>query len=164
MRASIGDRILIASNQLDRPVRDGKVVELRTPDGSPPYVVQWSDTGRTGLFFPGPDAHVQHLGHAVDAPFEQSPSGPGHIKTWQVELQIFEHGADTTANAILHAESAARVQGSGTAHRNPHDVLVPEIGDEVAVSRALRRLADQLLSTAASDIADVEGHPVSLPR
>lgn len=164
MRASIGDRILIASNQLDRPVRDGKVVELRNPDGSPPYVVQWSDSGRTGLFFPGPDAHVEHLGHAAAEQMEHAPTGPGHIKTWQVELQIFEHDGDTTANAVLHSESATRVQGSGTAHRNPHDVLVPEIGDEVAVSRALRRLADQLLSTAASDISDVEGRPVSLPR
>lgn len=164
MRASIGDRILIASNQLDRPVRDGKVVELRNLDGSPPYVVQWSDTGRTGLFFPGPDAHIEHLSYARAAQVEQSPTGPGHVKTWHVELQIFENGADTTANAILHSEAASAVQGSGTAHRNPHDVLVPEIGDEVAVSRALRRLADQLLSTAATDISDVEGHPVSLPR
>ncbi len=163
MRASIGDRILIASNQLDRPARDGKVVELRNPDGSPPYLVRWSDTGRTGLFFPGPDAHIEHHPSEPASPV-QAPRGPGHVKTWRVEVQIFESGEDTTANAVLHAESATELAGTGKAHRNPHDELVPEIGDEVAVSRALRRLADQLLSTAASDIADLAGHPVSLPR
>ena len=29
---------------------------MRHEDGSPPYVVRWSDTGDQALFFPGPDA------------------------------------------------------------------------------------------------------------
>ncbi|MFI5100111.1 MAG: dsRBD fold-containing protein [Actinomycetes bacterium] len=40
---------------------------------------------------------------------------------------------------------------------------MPEIGDEIAAARALRRLADLLLGTAAEDIAAVEGRPVTLP-
>ena len=67
MRASVGDRIVIASNRLDHPLRDGKIVECRNADGSPPYVVEWSDTGQTGFFFPGPDAHVEHLGRGHTA-------------------------------------------------------------------------------------------------
>ena len=35
-------------------------VEVRTVDGSPPYLVRWDD-GHVGLYFPGPDAHVDHL-------------------------------------------------------------------------------------------------------
>jgi hypothetical protein len=61
MKASVGDRIVIASNRLDSPLRDGKIVECRHDDGSPPYVVEWAETGQTGLFFPGPDAQVQHF-------------------------------------------------------------------------------------------------------
>jgi len=36
---------------------------------------------------------------------------------------------------------------------------VPEIGDEVAVARALRRLADQLIETAEQDLEAVTGQP-----
>ena len=30
------------------------------PDGAPPYVVRWSDTGHEALFFPGPDSVIHH--------------------------------------------------------------------------------------------------------
>lgn len=60
MKATVGDRIVIASNHLDQPARDGEILELRTEDGSPPYLVRWSDDGHVGLVFPGPDAHVEH--------------------------------------------------------------------------------------------------------
>ena len=43
MKASVGDRIVVVSSQLGHPVREGVVVELRHPDGSPPYVVQWAE-------------------------------------------------------------------------------------------------------------------------
>ncbi len=60
MKASVGDHIVVASNRADRPARDGTVVEVRHGDGTPPYVVEWSDTHETALVFPGPDAHVEH--------------------------------------------------------------------------------------------------------
>jgi hypothetical protein len=37
---------------------------------------------------------------------------------------------------------------------------VPEIGGEVAVARALRHLADQLLDTAAQDVEAVTGENI----
>jgi hypothetical protein len=61
MNASVGDRIVIPSSHLDGPTRDGRIIECRNADGTPPYVVEWSDTGHTGFVFPGPDAKVQHL-------------------------------------------------------------------------------------------------------
>lgn len=45
----------------------------------------------------------------------------------------------------------------GHARRSTDDISVPEIGDEVAVARALRRLADRLLDTAEQDISGVTG-------
>jgi hypothetical protein len=49
---------------LDRPVRDGEIIEARGPDGSPPFLVRWADDGRTTLVFPGPDARVHSLTNA----------------------------------------------------------------------------------------------------
>ena len=57
---------------------------------------------------------------------------------------------------------SAKLESRGETHRNPSDVDVPEIGDEVAAARALRRLADRLLGVAAGDIEAVEGHEVHL--
>ena len=61
MYAKVGDRLVIHSPSVDGPVRDGRVLEVHGPDGLPPYVVEWDDDGRTSLFFPGPDATVQHF-------------------------------------------------------------------------------------------------------
>lgn len=169
MKASVGDRIVIASNRLDSPLRDGEVVECRHADGTPPYVVRWSDSGQEGLFFPGPDAHVQPFVDDIPAQqpgdaAQQSDVAPQRrVKTWHVELTLFESEGDTTAHAVLVAEVAG-IEARGHAHRNPHDADVPEIGDEVAVARALRRLSDRLLGVAAGDITALEGHEVELKR
>lgn len=61
MNATVGDQLLIVSNQLERPVRDGEILEVHGADGQPPYLVKWSDTGRTTLVFPGSDARVRSV-------------------------------------------------------------------------------------------------------
>jgi hypothetical protein len=63
MFAAVGDRLVVRSTHVDGPVRDGEVIEVRHPDGSPPYVVRWSDTGHETLLYPGPDAEIHHLHH-----------------------------------------------------------------------------------------------------
>lgn len=156
MKASVGDRIVVASTVVDQPLRDGVVVEVRHGDGSPPYLVEWFDTGERTLFFPGPDAHVQHVGAEGTA-----PTAPSR-KTWTVRVTIAEEGDDTTATAVLSIEAPQPLDGVGHAHRNPHDPVSPVIGDEVAVARALRHLADRLLETAESDIGLSTGVPAHL--
>jgi hypothetical protein len=74
-------------------------------------------------------------------------------------VQVYEHGDETTARAVLHAGADSDLVGKGSAHRNPNDAVVPEIGDEVAVARALHQLADTLLSTAYDDMAAVTSSP-----
>lgn len=61
MHAEAGDQLVIVSRTLDRPVRDGEIVEVRGPAGSPPFLVRWADDGRITLVFPGPDAQVHAL-------------------------------------------------------------------------------------------------------
>lgn len=83
-------------------------------------------------------------------------------KTWHVELFVHEEGDDTTVHAVLHGDTATHPEGLGRARRAPSDPSLPHVGDEIAAARALRALADALLSTAAEDIEAVEHHPVHL--
>ena len=63
MKARVGDRIVIRGHHVGEPIRDGEILEVRGPDGGPPYIVRWEDTGHETLFFPGSDADVEHLVH-----------------------------------------------------------------------------------------------------
>jgi hypothetical protein len=63
MQASTGDRIVIKGHRIGEHDRDCEVLEVRGADGAPPYLVRWEDSGHESLFFPGPDAHVQHFTH-----------------------------------------------------------------------------------------------------
>lgn len=67
MHAHVGDQIIVHGHHAGEPDRDGEVLEAHSPDGSPPYVVRWSDNGHESLYFPGSDAVVRHLGHDGDA-------------------------------------------------------------------------------------------------
>ncbi|HWC33525.1 MAG TPA: DUF1918 domain-containing protein [Mycobacteriales bacterium] len=62
MNARPGDRLIVKSATVGTPARDAEILEVRGPDGAPPYLVRWSDTGHEGLYFPGGDAEVHHAG------------------------------------------------------------------------------------------------------
>ncbi|MGV9938486.1 pyridoxamine 5'-phosphate oxidase family protein [Streptomyces sp. NPDC003401] len=74
MHAHVGDRLIVESPATGVVRRDGEVVGLHHPDGTPPYDVRWSDTGDVTLVFPGPDAHIHHPGHD-EAPGAPVPGG-----------------------------------------------------------------------------------------
>jgi hypothetical protein len=59
MDAKVGDHLVVESNRVGQPRKVGEVIEVRGPNGEPPYLVRWPD-GHEGLMFPGPDAHVDH--------------------------------------------------------------------------------------------------------
>lgn len=62
MKAAPGDRLIVKSPTVGMPARDAEILEVHGPDGAPPYLVRWSDTGHEGLYFPGGDAEVHHAG------------------------------------------------------------------------------------------------------
>ena len=64
----------------------------------------------------------------------------------------------------LRTPAGQDVTGVGQAQRNPLDPSVPEIGDELAVARALRNLAERLLHTTEKDIRGATGEPAHLRR
>lgn len=149
MKAQQGDRIVLAGEQVDRPTRDGEILEVRGKDGAPPYLVRWSD-GHTGLLYPGPGS-VLRIGHGEGAAaHHEEPATP--VKEWQIRVSIFETPDDTTAKVVLVSDAPVSLSASGESHRSDEDHPAPRIGDEVAVARALRHLADQLLDTATHDI------------
>jgi uncharacterized protein DUF1918 len=59
MIASVGDRIVVHSQHVDDPVRDGEILEVHGADGAPPYLVRWTADGHESLCFPGPDTTVE---------------------------------------------------------------------------------------------------------
>ena len=78
------------------------------------------------------------------------------MKRWNVEIFIDEQQEEglTHAEARLHTNDDTHLHGHGHAKRNPSDRSVPEIGDELAVARALSDLAHRLLQAAAEDIEE----------
>jgi hypothetical protein len=65
MQATVGDRIDVRGHHIGDPDRGCEVLEVRGKDGGPPSLVGWEDSGHTALFFPGPDAMVQHFEHTA---------------------------------------------------------------------------------------------------
>ncbi|MCK6211466.1 DUF1876 domain-containing protein [Georgenia sp. EYE_87] len=85
------------------------------------------------------------------------------MQEWQIRVTLLEQEDDTTAQAVLLSGPAERADASGTAHRSPRDPASPRIGDEIAVARALRHLADRLLERARHDVEDATGeHDVEI--
>ncbi|GAA3248083.1 DUF1876 domain-containing protein [Nonomuraea helvata] len=81
-------------------------------------------------------------------------------KQWTVQIYINEDGNDTCARAVLTTRDGTGLAGTGRARRNPADPSVPEIGDELAVSRALTDLAEKLAVVAQRDITEFARSPV----
>lgn len=77
-----------------------------------------------------------------------------HTGQWRVDIYIDEHDGVTEATAHMHARDT-EITGQGTARCNPRDTDVPEIGDELAVARALADLAHALFDATVSDIETI---------
>ena len=90
------------------------------------------------------------------------------VHTWNVKIHLFD--ADevqsddeiTSAHAVLSTSAGTTLNGYGRARRNPGDADIPEIGEELAVARALRDLADRLLKATSDDIGQIEHQKVHL--
>jgi Domain of unknown function (DUF1918). len=61
MRAAVGDRLIIKGHTVGASDKDAEVLEVHGEDGAPPWLIRWADDGHEGLFFPGPDAEIEHF-------------------------------------------------------------------------------------------------------
>ena len=83
----------------------------------------------------------------------------GTAKAFRVDVDVIEEGntTDATARMVIDGEE---IVASGMARRNPDDPAMPEIGDELAVARALLLLARELGHKVDEGIEAYEGHKV----
>jgi len=81
-------------------------------------------------------------------------------KHWTVNVSIDEHDGKTRARAQLRWRNQESV-GVGLSRLDPTDRDVAEIGDELAVGRALSDLARRLMAATAEDIEAVTNRPVA---
>lgn len=84
-------------------------------------------------------------------------------KHWTVDVSIDEHDGKTRATAQLRWRDQESV-GVGLSRLDPTDRDVAEIGDELAVARALSDLARRLMAVTAKDIESVTNRPVASLR
>ena len=90
-----------------------------------------------------------------------SNNNSDHVsKDWTVEITIDEHEGRTRAKARLRWRDQESV-GVGLSRLDPTDRDVAEIGDELAVARALSDLARRLMAITAQDIEAVTHQPVT---
>ena len=171
MKASVGDRIVIAAPTLGQPVRDGEILEVRghgryaaipramVRRRSPNAVLPRSRRATRALCpctrARAPSDHPEPT--TAPTTSTASPDTRRHVQHWQVDINLYEDGDTTTADAVLHTPAPRALKSRGKAHRRPDDPDVPEIGDEIAAAHALRRLASHLMDVAESDLQGV--HP-----
>lgn len=77
---------------------------------------------------------------------------------WLVELSTTELGDQTRAEARLVMDNDISWHGHGLARRHPSDPNVADIGEKIAVARALSDLAHLLLGSAAAELEDMTHH------
>lgn len=80
------------------------------------------------------------------------------MKRWSIAIDIDEHEGRTRAVARLDA-GATELTGTGLARCSPDDRDVPQIGDELAVARALSELSHRLVDATAADIEQITHRP-----
>ncbi|WP_331767971.1 DUF1918 domain-containing protein [Embleya sp. NBC_00896] len=59
MKAQVGDWVVVESPRVGEPRRVGLVIRVDHTDGTPPYMVRWTEDDHESLFFPGPETHVE---------------------------------------------------------------------------------------------------------
>ncbi len=59
MKAQVGEWLVIEGVKLDARRRQGQIIEVGHPDGSPPYRVRWMGDDHESIVFPGPGARIE---------------------------------------------------------------------------------------------------------
>ena len=81
-------------------------------------------------------------------------------KTCQIDLLVNEHEERTRAKARL-AWAGRTFVGVGLARLDPADEPVAQIGDELAIARALSDLSNQLFALTSTDIQASTHEPIT---
>jgi len=80
MKAKVGDFLVVKGTTTERHDQHAEIVEVRSEDGSPPYVVRWLVTGHEATVYPGCDAVVVTAAEHVEAA-RRAAGRAGHTAT-----------------------------------------------------------------------------------
>ncbi|SRR5271157_4810922 len=84
MKAQVGDWLVIKGTTTELADQRGLITDVHGPDGSPPYVVRWLNTGHEATIFPGSDALIVTAAEQQKAirqlPFTQRPLYEGPVQ------------------------------------------------------------------------------------
>lgn len=67
IKANVGDWLVLKGTTVGQSDQRGLITEIRSADGSPPYVVRWLDSDHAATVFPGSDAVVVTAAEQADA-------------------------------------------------------------------------------------------------
>lgn len=76
MHAKVGDYLVVKGTTTERHDQHAEIIEVRSADGSPPYVVRWLVNGHETTVYPGSDAVVV-TAPSTRRPKSALPRGPG---------------------------------------------------------------------------------------
>ena len=79
MKANVGDYLVVKGTTTERHDQHGEIVEVRSQDGSPPYVVRWLN-GHEATVYPGSDAVVVTAAEHAEAQ-RRAAARAGHAAT-----------------------------------------------------------------------------------
>ena len=80
MKANIGDYLVVKGTTTERHDQHAEIIEVRSQDGSPPYVVRWLATGHEATVYPGSDAVVVTAAEPTEAS-RHAAARSGHAAT-----------------------------------------------------------------------------------
>lgn len=71
MHATPGSQLTIKGHHVGEPERHAEILEVRGPDGGPPYLVRWDDSGHVSLIFPSSDSSIEDLHTRIEKSVRQ---------------------------------------------------------------------------------------------
>lgn len=150
MDGRVGDRIVVKGRRVGEPAHGGEILQVLGPSR---YLVRWVD-GRETVLVPGSDATIER---------SREPGTDRGVEelSLTVNLRIREDHDHCRVEATVETASGV-FTGRGEARRHPLDPEVPLIGEELAVARALARLATVLEEAAREAIARHEDRDLHL--
>src|SRR5262245_48353353 len=150
MEVHVGDHVVVEGAKVGHAPRRGEVLEILRGAGGDRLRVRWEGDAHESVLAPGSDLRI-----------EQADGGALDRTSLRVEVSLSEDED--------HCEAVAKVtmrgrefSGWGRARRNPADPLMPVVGEELAVARALSDVSHQLVGAAADSLESALGRPVAL--
>lgn len=139
MKASVGDLVYVASAGRSRA---GVIAELRHPDGTPPYVVRWLDTGGETVLFP----RGRDLDDVRVVPRPRQEPGLAVEHRWAADIELIETGQVIHVVAGLFTDDGRAVEA--VVDTGTQGAATLQAGEALAVADALDVLASELRAGA----------------